>query len=96
MSESPELELIYGALAEISERLEKIHKTLERKREKKIYLEDLLVMLSITIGDAMEHFNNPLLKEIDETELKLEKLIKRLKEEKPKIYRYMMNRPFLW
>ena len=30
MSESPELELIYGALAEISDRLEKINKNLER------------------------------------------------------------------
>ena len=30
MSESPELELIYGALAEISDRLEKINKNLEK------------------------------------------------------------------
>ena len=33
MPESPELELIYGALAEISERLEKINKTLEKLNE---------------------------------------------------------------
>lgn len=30
MPESPELELIYGALAEISDRLEKINKNLEK------------------------------------------------------------------
>ena len=30
MSDAPELELIYGALAEISDRLEKINKNLER------------------------------------------------------------------
>ena len=30
MSESPELELVYGALAEISDRLEKINKNLEK------------------------------------------------------------------
>ena len=33
MSESPELELIYGALAEISDRLEKINKNLEKLNE---------------------------------------------------------------
>lgn len=30
MSDAPELELIYGALAEISDRLEKINKNLEK------------------------------------------------------------------
>jgi len=33
MSESPELELIYGALAEIADKLEKINKNLEKLNE---------------------------------------------------------------
>ena len=33
MSNAPELELIYGALAEISDRLEKINKNLEKLNE---------------------------------------------------------------
>ena len=33
MSDAPELELIYGALAEISDRLEKINKNLEKLNE---------------------------------------------------------------
>ena len=33
MSNAPELELIYGALAEISDRLEKINKNLEKLSE---------------------------------------------------------------
>ena len=61
-----------------------------------IYFDDLLDMLYIAISDAMEHFNNPILKEMDNTEFRLERLAERLKEEKPKIYRYIMNRPFVF
>ena len=46
MSESPELELIYGALAEISDRLEKINKNLEKLNETlEMYLDSIVRML---------------------------------------------------
>ena len=49
MSNAPELELIYGALAEISDRLEKINKTLEKINKT---LDLWLEQLNIGIGEV--------------------------------------------
>ena len=49
VSESPELELVYGALAEISDRLEKINKTLEKINKT---LDLWLEQLNIGIGEV--------------------------------------------
>ena len=49
MSESPELELIYGALAEISDRLEKINKNLEKLNKT---LDLWLEQLNIGVGEV--------------------------------------------